>query len=262
MLVTIKILTWLALPIGILAWSSLIGLLIVWRSKKKFLGRGLIALAIIQLLAFSSPLVSDRLLQGLEDQARAGSSDQQRASLILEGGRYGAIVLLGGGIKPAAPPARTHPDLGDAADRVWHTARLYRQGLAPKIIVSGGLSPGLESRNDIHTEAQAMKSLLIDLGVPSSAITLEEKSRSTRENARYTKAQLGSQTAALVTSAFHMPRSLRTFEREGLTVHGYPTDFRVAPNVEPLWKRLLPNARSLENSEAALKEYISMLVGY
>ena len=262
MLVTIKALTWLALPIGILTWSSLVGLLLVWRLKKKLWGRGLVALGIIQLIAFSSPAVSDRLLQGLEDQARAHSSDQQRASLILEGGRYGAIVLLGGGINPAAPPARPNPDLGDAADRVWHAARLYRQGLAPKIVVSGGLSPGLESRKDIQTEAEAMKSLLIDLGVPSSAIVLEEKSRNTRENARHTKAQLGSQKAALVTSAFHMPRSLQNFEREGLSVHAYPTDFRVAPNVEPLWRRLLPSARSLDNSELALKEYIAMRLGY
>lgn len=263
MLITIKILTWLVLPIGILALSALIGLLLLWRLKKKrWWGQALIALGTLQLLAFSSPFISDHLFGSLEAKARDLSAKNQRARMILEGNRYGAIVLLGGGMRPKVEPMRPFADMGDAADRVWHAARLYRQGLAPKIIVSGGRIPGLESRKDIQTEAQAMKSLLTDFGVPSSAIVIEDQSRNTRENARFTKSEIGAQRAALVTSAFHMPRAQKNFEREGLAVDAFPTDFRVAPSADPLWNKLLPNAQSLQNSEAALKEYIAIFLRY
>ncbi len=165
-------------------------------------------------------------------------------------------------MKPQAPPLRPHPDLGDAADRVWHAARLYRQGIAPLVIVSGGVAPGLESKQGIQTEGQAMRRLLLDFGVPAKAIVVEEKSRATRENAALTKEIVGKGRAALVTSAFHMPRAWRNFQRLDIKTDAFPTDFRVASSVEPLWNRLLPNANALQNSEAALKEYIANFFKY
>lgn len=261
MLILIKILTWLASPMGILTGGSLLGaILIITRWKK--LGYSLLTVSIIQLIAFSSPLVSEQLVGHLENQARSLQAKNQQAERILSGQRYAAIVLLGGATSPASPPNRPHPDLGDAADRIWHSARLYKQGIAPKIIISGGRSPGMELRSDVQTEAQAMRLLLIDLGVPEQALILEDASRTTRENAEKTKALIGDRRIALVTSAFHMPRSVKTFERAGLTVDAYPTDFRVAPEVSPLWERLLPKAGELEKSEMAIKEYIALMINY
>ena len=107
-----------------------------------------------------------------------------------------------------------------------------------------------------------MRDLLLDLGVPNSAIVLEDEARTTRENAEKTKSLVNNQSVALVTSAFHMPRSLKTFEKAGLKVAAYPTDFRVAPQVSPLWDRLLPKAGNLEQSEMAIKEFIALIIGY
>lgn len=220
------------------------------------------AAAVLQVIVFSSPFVSDYLVGTLEADARALQAKNQRAEKILSNERYGAIVLLGGATAPAHPPERPYPDLGDATDRIWHAARLYKQGLAPKIIVSGGRSPGMETRSDIQTEAQIMRDVLLDLGVPNSAIVLEDQARTTRENAEKTKSLVNNQSVALVTSAFHMPRSLKTFEKAGLKVDAYPTDFRVAPQASPLWDRLLPKAGNLEQSEMAIKEFIALVIGY
>ena len=261
MLIVIKVLTWMASPVGFLTWGSILGLAL-WFLKWKKTGVSLMATAVLQTVVFSSPSVSDYLIGSLEEEARVLQSKNQQAQRILSGERYGAIVLLGGATSPAYPPIRPHPDLGDATDRIWHAARLYKQGVAPKIIVSGGRSPGMENRADIQTEAQIMRQLLLDLGVPDSAIALENEARTTRENAEKTKSLVNGQQVALVTSASHMPRSIKTFEKIGVTVHAYPTDFRVAPQVSPLWDRLLPKSGNLEQSEAAIKELIALAIGY
>ncbi len=262
MLILIKILTWLASPMGIFVSVGGIAIFVLFTTRYKRLGRIFLALAGIQLLAFSSPIVADQLMRGLEDKARSLASKSQQPERILSGEKYRAIVLLGGATSPANPPDRPHADLNDAADRIFHAARLYKQGLAPLVIVTGGKSPGLEDRPEIQTEAQAMRQLLLELGVPDGAIMVEDQSRNTRENASKTKTYVGDGRVALVTSAAHMPRSITTFEQAGVKADAYPTDYRVAPEVSALWARLLPTGSSLERSEAALKEYLALLVRY
>ena len=164
-------------------------------------------------------------------------------------------IVLGGGVGPANPPRRPHPDLGGGADRVWHAARLYRRGLAPIIILTGGRAPGLESRDDIQTEAQAMRLVLIDFGVPDSAMVLEEGARNTRENASRTKALIGEKRVALVTSAFHMPRARALFEAQGLKVLPFPVDFRVVENDTTILD-FLPSAGALETTTSAMRELL------
>ncbi len=261
MLILIKVLTWMASPTGFLVWGSLLGGLLLFTHWKKT-ARALIGLAILQLTVFASPIVSDHLMGELEARARALESDNKKAERLLSANRYAAIVLLGGATAPALPPYRPHPDLGDAADRIWHAARLYKEGLAPKIIVSGGRAPGLETRSEIQTEAQAMRLLLRDLGVPDTAMILEDQARTTQENARRTKALIGELPIALVTSGFHMPRAFKNYQREGIAAEAYPTDFQVAPGSRALWARLLPNSASLHQSETALKEYIAIAINY
>jgi len=261
MLVIIKVLTWMASPVGFLVWGTGLGLLLQL-SKWKKTARALIVLATLQVVIFSLPIVANQLMGALEQNARALQSANNDAQRILSGERYAAIVLLGGATSPAEPPERPYPELGGAADRIWHAARLYKQELAPKIILSGGRSPGLEGRIDLQTEAQAMRLLLLDLGVPDNALVLEDSSRSTKENAKNTKALVGSQPVALVTSAFHMPRAVKNFQEMGVKAYAYPTDFQGSLSADPLWARLLPKAKSLEMSETALKEYLALAVRY
>ena len=260
MLVLIKILTWFASPTGIFIAGNLLGVALLWKFRR--IARVVIMLSGLQLAVFAMPLTAEYLLGKLEEKAQELERQNDKAQRLLSGEKYAAIVLLGGATSPANPPKRMHPDLGAAADRMWHATRLYKEGLAPIIIISGGRSPGLESRSDIQTEAQAMRLFLLDMGIPDSAMILEDQARTTRENASLTKGIIKDGAVALVTSAFHMPRALKNYLHEGLNASAYPTDFQVSPETSVLWARLLPNGGSLNNSEMALKEYLALFLRY
>ena len=96
------------------------------------------------------------------------------------------IVVFGGVISPALPD-RHYPDLGSAADRVWHAARLYHAGKAPRVLLSGGCYTWQPS---YPTQAETMGVFLRDFGVPDSAILLETQSHSTRQNALFSAKQI------------------------------------------------------------------------
>jgi uncharacterized SAM-binding protein YcdF (DUF218 family) len=163
-----------------------------------------------------------------------------------------AIVVLGGAIAPAQA-GHSDPNLGGAADRVWHAARLYHAGKAPLLVLSGGSDRAVS----MTSEAEAMRLLLRDLGVPDAAIVLEGASRSTEENARYSAAllrQRGIKTVLLVTSALHMKRALRHWAVEGLDVQPVATDYEGRSGLG--WQLWLPNTGALDASARALKEWI------
>jgi uncharacterized SAM-binding protein YcdF (DUF218 family) len=198
-----------------------------------------------------------------------------------------AIVLLGGGTAPPAPGFQ-YPNLNQAADRIWHTARLYRAGKAPLIVLSGGsgamgeatpqanagppqvsLTPaggGLGAAQPWgRSEALAMQQLLLEWGIPASAMLLEDTSRNTAENARFSAAllrQRGISQVLLVTSALHMPRAVPLFEAQGLKVIPAAADHEGRATAHwPWWQRFLPEGGALDGSARAIKEWVGRWVG-
>jgi len=163
-----------------------------------------------------------------------------------------AIVVLGGGIQPS-PSAVLPPNLESSADRVWYAAQLYHAGKAPLLVLSGGSDP----KTNVGTEADAMRELLMALGVPDSALLLEGQSRTTRENAIYSAELLrerGIRRVLLVTSALHMHRAKKLFEQQGIGVDPAPTDHEARPLSS--WQLVLPDAGALEGSSHAFKELV------
>lgn len=244
-----KLLTQLAYPLGLSLTLCLLGLLLLAVGRRRW-GAGAVAAAVAWLWVWSLPAVSDALCGSLEGRF----ADRPVAELPTAQ----AAVVLGGGIE-SARPGWVYPNLGPAADRIWQAARLYRAGNVPRLILSGGSQDWLGER---PTEAQAMRGLLTDLGVPESALVLEERSRNTRENALYSAERLrslGIGQVLLVTSALHMPRALAAFRAVGIEALAAPTDFEVMPEpAHPL--RWLPDAQALERSTRALKEYLGWAV--
>ncbi len=164
--------------------------------------------------------------------------------------RTDAIVVLGGGL--SAPTRLTrYAELSAGADRGWHAARCYHAGRAPVILFSGvGEGPG-------------MKQFLTDLGVPPAKIVLEPESRNTYENGVFTREKLKAMKAKriiLVTSAWHMRRSVMTFERMGVEIVPAGADYEALTLRGTLTPRMptyyLPNADCLNKSSAALKEHL------
>ena len=149
---------------------------------------------------------------------------------------------------------RPWPNLGQAADRVWHASRLFASGKAPVVLLSGGSDLSKASQ----PEALGMRQFMLDLGVPASALLTEEFSRNTRQNAEMSAKLLrerGIQKVLLVTSALHMSRAVQLFEQQGLEVHAVATDHEVGNSNGRLpW---LPDANSLDGSARAFKELVA-----
>ena len=113
-------------------------------------------------------------------------------------------------------------------DRLIQTAHLYFIGKVEQILITGGTGR-IMMDSAITPEAILLQNTLLDWGVPKEDIILETESFNTYENAVFTAAILDSlgitSTPILVTSAFHMRRSVGCFQKAGLEVIPYPADF-------------------------------------
>lgn len=245
-----KLLTVAILPLGAALILGLLALALSLTRFRKFM-RVALAIAVIGLWIASTPAFSHWLAYQL------GSQYPPRA--VEEFPTADAIVLLGGFLQQPLPP-RVAPDLGAGADRALEAVRLYRAGKAPVIVVSGGNLPW---RFGSAPEAELIGDLLVELGVPRSALVLETESRNTHENAVSTArifAERGWTSGLLVTSGTHMPRALATFRQAGLDLMPAPADIETRlPDVAvPL--DLLPDLDALGRTTIAVREFVGGLV--
>lgn len=244
-LVLIKVLDFVLEPLGFGLLLVLLGLAV--SVKHRIAGQILVATGALALWVLTTPWMGDVLIGSLEQRFAPHPPDEVP--------KADAIVVLGGGVGPATPP-RLYPDLSHGGDRLWYGARLYRANVAPRVIVTGGSPPGRSAPT-----APAMKTLLVDWGVPPDSILVESESNTTYDNARFT-AELartrGLERIILVTSAAHMRRALATFRS---------TPFKVLPAPTDYWKirepftvmSLLPDTEGLSKSTTAAHEYVGYL---
>ena len=241
-----KILPLFVLPIGLVLELSFIALLLVLKGKKNT-SAVFISLAMILLWASSMPYVADTLLGKLEKDFPA--------VMMMEVPKSKCIVILGGVVEPVLPP-RVDIDMLESVDRVRKAAQLFRAELGEVIVVTGGNQPWSPFA---ETEAEAIKILLLEWGVPASAIVLEDVSRNTRENAFNSQALLERQACGiplLVTSAAHMKRSVATFEALGVEVFPVSTDVRVINSTKWTLFDFLPDAKALLMTNDAIREWM------
>jgi uncharacterized SAM-binding protein YcdF (DUF218 family) len=149
--------------------------------------------------------------------------------------------------------------MGEAVDRLIEALRLYKRGVAPLILVTGG-NLGVLSSNE-WSEAQGMLDFLTLAGVPSQAILLEDQAQNTYQNALYSRPLLElvkAQRVLLVTSAFHMKRSLAIFKRQEIPVTPYSVDSRLLNYSFPL--NLLPSLRAFGIVDMVVREVVGYIV--
>jgi uncharacterized SAM-binding protein YcdF (DUF218 family) len=174
--------------------------------------------------------------------------------------RVDGIVVLGGGLEGGINLVRGGYELNDSGDRFVEAAALARRYPEARILVSGGTGTLiLDGEGDAHSAPR----LLTALGVAPQRLILEDRARDTYENALLSKQLAQPQPGEiwlLVTSAFHMPRSVALFRKMGFPVVPWPTDYRTAGN-EPFGPARDNAADSLQNVATALREWIG-LVGY
>jgi uncharacterized SAM-binding protein YcdF (DUF218 family) len=244
-----KVLSALAAPLTLaitaLAVAALSG------PGRRRVSRTLAAIAGLLLFVFSSERCSNFLLRLLE-QPYAGTSVDSASTAQ-------AIVVLGGYLRVETRIPR-QIEIGSTADRLLCAAQLYRARKAPLILLSGGNVPFLASS---ATPPEAASGILQQWGVPQSDILIEGDSRSTRENAEFSRrilAEKGISRILLVTSAYHMRRASGTFRQAGLTVIPFAADFIAEGDTPDLPLSLLPTATSLVNSGIAIREWSGLLV--
>ena len=235
------------LPVGLVLWLGVIGLILWLARPRRKLGPGLVALALAFLLALSLPVTGWLLLRPLEMAAGAYASPQELEAL----GVRDIVVLSGGGRQGNLQPGDS---LGpETMRRTLEGIRLWRETPGAKLILSGG---SYQSVADEPGELMASFAKL--LGIPADAITVEGKSWDTGDQARILAPHLKGKPFALVTSASHMPRALFLFRRQGLSPIAAPADFRT-PGFEPGFMDYLPQASGLWGSQTALYEYMGNL---
>ena len=173
--------------------------------------------------------------------------------------RYSCAIVLGGF---AGEDINGAGYFNSSSDRFISGLKLITQKKASTILISGGNGSLIKSE---FQEADFVKTQLNILNIPDSLILVENKSRNTLENASLTKKLLETKHLEppylLVTSAFHMRRSLYTFKAAGLEVLPYPCDFK-AGNTKLYYDDFLPNAGVMDTWSMYIKEVIGYIVYY
>lgn len=173
-------------------------------------------------------------------------------------GKVDGIILLGGAVETRIPAVNGLPELNDNADRIAEFVRIARLYPQARLVFTGGSA---EITGGGPPEADLIAPLLETLGLGGREVLYERLSRNTYENALFTKDLVKSVAGEhwiLVTSAFHMPRSIAVFESAGWSVIPAPSDFRTDGKIIILPRRF-DVLHAMEESGIALKEIIGLV---
>lgn len=171
--------------------------------------------------------------------------------------RADVYILLGGGISEDAPLSFGQKGIPSEASmmRMSELVRLYKKD-RKKIIVSGGKTPGKSI-----SEASVYKKFLVDMGIEQEDVLMEEESRTTAENSNMTKKIMndyGFEYGVLITSATHMPRAVKSFERNGMEVVAAPCGYAAHYGSYGI-QSFLPKASNIELITRGLWEYVGYI---
>ncbi len=232
-----------------LVLGLILTLLFVWRNRRgAALVTGTITLTLM--LALTIWPLGDLVLEPLEAQYPANPPMTDVT---------GIIVL--GGVEKTGPWRRWGgTQLSEGAERVIAGVTLAARFPKARLIFTGG-EAALGYVGDTRGPSSVVQDAWLDLGVAPDRILLEQASRNTVENARLTYDLVQpkpGETYVLVTSAFHMPRSMQSFANAGWKrIVAWPVDFRSGDLADGAGWRLDDHLSGLD---IALKEYLGLLV--
>jgi uncharacterized SAM-binding protein YcdF (DUF218 family) len=248
MFVISKLLSAITQPLFWLSLWWLLALVLLPRFRRLAASMLWGGMLVFGLLGFNA--VPDALLRSLENRFNVPS--------LTSVDQYAGVIVLGGATgSPGIYKAHSQVPLGDAAERMTVPIALMRKFPNFELIFSGGEGRLVPTGT---TEAELAGVFYTELDVDMKRVTLESQARTTRENASRVAALLGErckQPWLLVTSAWHMPRSMAEFQAVGCNVTAYPVDFRTGE--ETSWTDY-SMAASLMAWQTALHEYLGMFV--
>ena len=243
-----KTVGFMLLPTNFLIGLGLFGaILLVTRYAR--VGRRLMAAALVLLAVCAFSPLGYVLLYPLEQ--RFPPWDPAR-------GVPDGIVILGASIEADLSTAHGVPVVRGAPDRIIRAAMLAYAYPNARVVFSGG-SANLIS-NDAR-EADFAASIFEGLGIAKSRLIMERRSRNTLENAEFSRDLVNPKPGErwlLVTSAFHMPRSVGLFRKAGFAVEPYPVDWRSGDRID-LAAFSSVGAEGLTRTDAAIREWMGLI---
>lgn len=236
-------------------WGLLfIALAIPWRVRwmRRWKRRRAFGVAGLVLLYVFSTHAMERVLVSSLENAAVETFDPKK--------HYDVVILLGGVTDERITADRGRPAVNHGTERLLVTHELLRDRNADYVIITGAaVDPSLAPWG----EARVLSQLLQGFGIAKERIILEEQALNTRENATYVApilAQHRFQRALLVTSAYHIPRSVDCFRAVGVSFDTLPVDYREPKNEPTRLKDFLPRTASLDSSCATARELFGRLV--
>ncbi len=243
-----KILPLIFSPLGIVL---ILLIFYIFSKKAKF-----VYSAFLLLFIFSNGIVSGSLWRFLE-------YPWKRLDYNVVDTADGIVVLSGGGILPVG---RSKVIEWTDPDRFFAGINLYKAEKATKLIFTGGASPLSLNR---PPEGDLYLNEAISMGIPRKDIFTTYRVFNTLQEAKAIKKLLNKELNSsqrkiiLVTSAFHMKRAKRVFEKEGMNVIPYPVDFKTTDKHSNALRnplKWMPNATYLKKSSMAIREIIGRII--
>ena len=134
---------------------------------------------------------------------------------------------------------------------------LFKAGKAPRLVFTGGKMPWDKAKK---TEGEVLKEYAISNSIPSKKIFVTKHVENTADEAVAVKELISpSKRIILVTSAYHMYRAKRLFEKQGFQVIPYKVDYKATRNDKTTLMDFLPSAGNLELTETGIREVIGRL---
>jgi uncharacterized SAM-binding protein YcdF (DUF218 family) len=245
-----KILGIVTLPSNLLIEIGIVGLLLLFTQYRRLASWLVVTSIVLTAVVGWSPL-GNILILPLEQRFPPWDPSH---------GPPDGLVVLGGAITPEVSAARGIVALNEAAERITAAAELARRYPNARIIYTGGSNAVLADR---IAEAPFAVQELEALGVAHDRITAEEQSRNTIENAVFSRliAQpKPGQHWLLITSAYHMPRSIAVFRAAGFPVEAYPVDWRTR-GLRDAARPFASLSEGLQRTDVAMHEWAGLL-GY
>lgn len=247
MLILSKIVTAILNP---LLWIVLVFVWGIFSKNEKRKKRCHIA-GVIMLLLFSNNFIINKLFIAYQPEKIELRQEET----------FSAGILLGGFAGMNKKDNKTY--FNESADRFIQTAELYKTGHIRKIIIAAGDASILNKK--VFREAEFARQQLINLGIPSGDIFADPDSRNTAENAGNAKRIIDSMHFAppylLISSALHIPRAKKTFEKAGLQIKAFPCAYMVTPIEKYAFADyILPSGGAIRNWSLFLREIVGQLV--
>jgi uncharacterized SAM-binding protein YcdF (DUF218 family) len=242
MLFLAKLLPVFVLPLGMVVALALVGLV-----RRK---RWPVALALVLLYVSSMPVVARILVGRLERKYPAVPIDRVEHA--------DAIVPLGGIFGPAVTDGYL-PNLGESNERLEAGIVLWQRKKADWLVFTGGRMPWARQA---EVEGETSKRAAIARDVSADHILVTSEVGNTADEAHAVRDLMrarGWQSIILVTSAWHMPRAARLFQKAGIHFVPFPVDYQMDPNERLTLLDFLPRGEALQKTESAIRELYGAL---